>query len=75
MHNGFRKPLHGLRHLCAGYFLIFHHIKALALQPQELLFSGIFKDHALGLYQRKSIEIHISLCRDLIIQLTDGTAA
>ena len=75
MYNGFRKPLHGLRHLGTSHLLIFHHIKALALQPQKLLFSGIIKFHALGLYQRKGVKIYISLCRNLIIQLTDGTAA
>ena len=64
-----------IRHALTSDLLIFHHVKALASQPQELLLPGIFKIHPCCAHQGKRIEIHISSGCDLIVQLTDRAAA
>ena len=55
--------------------MILHHIESLTLEPLHLIQPGILKIHSVSLYKGKCIKSDISLCRDLIVELPDGTAA
>ena len=55
--------------------MVLHHVKALLLQPLHLIKSGVFKVHPFRPHKSKRIESDITLCRDLIVELTDRTAA
>ena len=55
--------------------MVLHHIKSLSFKPLHLVQSGVFKVHTAGLHKSERIEPHISLCRDLVVELTDRTAA
>ena len=55
--------------------MILHYVEALVLQPLHLIQSGVFKIHAVGLHKSKCIKSHISLCCNLVVELTDRTAA
>ena len=73
--DGLRKLRHSIPDGLPGYLHPVYHLKSLTLQPFKLLLSGVFKIHALRLHQAEGEEIHISLCGNLAVQLSDRTAA
>ena len=69
------KPCHFLFNRISCHFMVLHNIKSLVFKPLHLIFSGILKVHAFCTDKCKCIKSYISLRSDLVVQLTDRTAA
>ena len=69
------KPCYFLFNCLSCHFMVLYNIKSLIFKPLHLIFSGVFKVHTFCTDKCKCVESYISLRSDLVVQLTNRTAA
>ena len=71
----FCKPGNGFFHSLPCHHFVLYHIESLLRKPYKLLFSGIFKIHAVRTHQGECKKLYMASGSDLIVQLTHRPTA